>query len=114
PPSSSSTFGARCPCGGELLPDHFMVCRHLMRRSVTSRHAVLLQLLVSFLRDAGLHPIPEARTDDGERPDLRLSLDGVPLLLDLSVTHPTMPSALTSGTSPRPLAAARKREYEET
>ena len=43
-----------------------MVCRHLMRRSVTSRHAVLLQFLVSFLRDAGLQPIPEARTENGE------------------------------------------------
>src|SRR6185436_4470620 len=113
PPSSSSTLSTLCPCGGEPLPDHFMVCRHLMRRSVTSRHAVLLQLLVSFLRDAGLQPIPEARTENGERPDLRLSLDGVSLLLDLSVTHPTMPSALREGRSSRPLGAARQREYEK-
>ena len=90
-----------------------MVCKYLKRRSVTSRHAILLQLLVSFLREAGMQPIPEARTENGERPDLRLSLDGVPLLLDVSVTHPTMPSARSSGRSSHALGAARQREYEK-
>ena len=47
-------------------------------------------------------------------PDLRLTLDGVSLLLDVSVTHPTMPSALSSHLSSRPLGAARRREYEKT
>ena len=75
---------------------------------------MLLQLFVSFLREAGLQPIPEARTEDGERPDIRLSLDGVSLLLDLSVTHPTSPSALSSNISSRALGAARKREYEKS
>ena len=65
PPSSSTA--THCPCGDELLSDHFMACKRLKRRSVTSRHAVLLQLLVSFLREAGLQPVPEARTEDGER-----------------------------------------------
>ena len=90
-----------------------MTCRLLRRRSATARHAVLLQLLVSFLREAGLQPIPEARTDDGERPDLRLTLAGVSYLLDLSATHPTSPSALSSRRSLRPLGAARQREYEK-
>jgi hypothetical protein len=112
-PPSSSTSDTHCSCGDELLPDHFMVCKYLRRRSVTSRHAALLQLLVSFLREAGLQPIPEARTEDGERPDLRLALDGVSLLLDVSVTHPAMPSALTTHLSSRPLGAAKRREYEK-
>ena len=60
-----------------------------------------------------MQPIPEARTEDGERPDLRLNLDSTRLLLDLSVTHPTMPSALSTGRSSRPLGAARQREYEK-
>ena len=74
-----------------------------MRRSVTARHTIILQLLVSFLREAGLQPIPEARTEDGERPDLRLFLDGCPLLLDVSVTHPFSPSALSRGVDHVPL-----------
>jgi hypothetical protein len=91
-PPPSSVLATLCSlCGNELLPDHFMVCRPLMRRSVTSRHTILLQLLVSFLREAGLQPVPEARTEDGERPDLRLILNGAPLVLDLSVTRPTSP-----------------------
>ena len=84
-----------------------------MPRSVTTRHSIVLQLLVSFLRDAGLQPIPEARTEDGERPDLRLSLDGCPLLLDLSITHPASPSFLRSGRGSRPLGAALQRENEK-
>ena len=107
-PPAPETYVTHCGCGSELLPDHFLVCRHLMRRSVTSRHAILLQLLVSFLRGAGLQPVPEARTQDGEVPDLRLTLDGCSLLLDLSVTHPASPSALSSGRGLRPLGAARQ------
>ena len=84
-----------------------------MRRSITSRHTILLQLLVSFLREAGLQPIPEARTENGERPDLRLLLDGVSLLLDLSVTHPTSPSAISTSRSSQPLGSAERREYEK-
>ena len=72
---SESEAAAACSCGGELLPDHFLTCRSLWRRSVTSRHDSLLLLLVSFLRDAGLQPIPES----GERPDMRLS-GWIPLL----------------------------------
>src|SRR6185436_20761528 len=68
-PPSSSVSATHCLCGDELLPDHFMACKRLKRRTVTSRHAALLQLLVAFLREAGLQPIPEARTEDGERPD---------------------------------------------
>ena len=93
-----------------MTPDHFLTCRLLRRRSVTSRHDVLLQLLVTFLKDAGLQPIPEARTEDGKQPDLRLTLDSLSFLLDLSVTHPTSPTALSSS---GPLAAARRRENEK-
>src|SRR6185436_1217236 len=78
-----------------------------------SRHDTLLQLLVAFLRDAGLQPIPEAQVESGERPDLRLSLDGRTLFLDISVTHPTSPSALRVHRSSRALGAARQREYEK-
>src|SRR5207248_9625697 len=41
----------------------------------------------------------------------RLSLDGHALLLDVSVTHPTSPSALKHHLSARPLGAAKAREY---
>ena len=75
-------------------------------------HAALLQLVVFFLRDAGMQPIPGSHRE-GERPDLRLNLGTTNLLLDLSVTHPTMPSALTTGRSSRPLGAAKQREYEK-
>jgi len=51
---STPVPGVPCACGEELEADHFMVCQHLKRHSVTARHAIVLQLLVSFLRDAGL------------------------------------------------------------
>src|SRR6185503_4178885 len=76
---STPVPGVPCACGEELEADHFMVCQHLKRHSVTARHAIVLQFLVSFLRDAGLRPIPEARTEHGERPDLRMFLDVRPL-----------------------------------
>ena len=91
---STPVPGVPCACGEELEADHFMVCQHLKRHSVTARHAIVLQLLVSFLRDAGLGPIPEARTEHGERPDLRMFLDGASMMLDLSITHPSSRSAL--------------------
>ena len=34
-------------------------------------------------------------------------------MLDVSVTHPTSPSALSSGRGFRPLGAAKQREYEK-
>ena len=66
--------------------------------------------MLSFLRDAGLQPIPEAQIEIGERPDLRLSLA---IFLELSVTHPTAPSELRVHRSSRALGAARQREYEK-
>ena len=47
-PPVAETFVTHCGCGSELSPDHFLVCRHLMRRSITFRHSIILQLLVSL------------------------------------------------------------------
>ena len=102
-----------CRCGPNLPLNHSLTCYRLKRLSVTTRHGTLLYLLVTFLRDAGLQPVPEARSEDGKRPDLRLSLDGHQFLLDISITHPTSPSALKLRLSSRPLGAAKAREYNK-
>jgi hypothetical protein len=41
------------------------------------------------------------------------SLGGACFLLDVSVTHPTMPSALRNGRSSRPLGAAKQRDIRK-
>src|SRR5690348_1913560 len=57
--------------GMNLTTDHFLTCNLLFRRSSTTRHDELLKLLVKFLHDSGLQPVPEAASN-GLRPDVRL------------------------------------------
>ena len=97
-------------CGKNVTTDHFLTCNLLFRRSSTARHDELLKLLVKFLHDSGLQPVPEAASN-GLRPDVRLYLDRQLTLLDVSVTHPTAPSTLTL--AQRPLGMAAQREYHK-
>jgi len=74
---------------------------------------LVLKLLCSFIRVAGGVAFAEPKGLDGtgsKRPDAQVHFPGGPVLVDVSVTHPSCKSYVTMA-STTPLSAASKREH---
>ena len=107
---------SECKCGSPVGPDpvtHFHSCRLNHKNSQYDRHQNIVRVLSDFARqEAGIAVVVEGSSHEHARPDLTLYYPDEVEQLDVSVTHPLVPSYVR-GASQAQLSAAERRAKDK-
>jgi hypothetical protein len=113
-----------CPgCRKRLTPEHCHGCGVMVRKGMLQRHNAVVRELARLARSAGCtvyiewrsdvdldHPLEEGRSRQFSRPDLYVEGHNLFLGVDVTVSHPALPTYLLLKSAKVPLAAAESRE----
>ena len=107
---------AKCVCGEDMTPTHFHSCKRLKRTGATRRHDSIIQLLLSFCRQAGMvaraEPVVRDASGHRTRPDFMMLTHAGTVYVDVSICCPTRAATLAAtraqrASGARPASTAR-------